>query len=348
MTSLSLKKRRTTRPNTSTCAERAGWLAALALLCAGAAGTQAGESVVAQPVQRSLRSLSTLPTLQRMNAAAAHEAAAPPTRASMAAPAASSGMGVVRSAVVRDSGAPRRADCDDQIAESFSLPKLPPADAPETLAAPAGPVRLIKGEDDYSLEPAPDYQPTRRFKRIAEILPHYDYTPEATGGRCQNLCPRPGEPDCPDCRSELEEPGSDLCPECPVEIRLADVDPHTSQVAAFGVRPFEPINYCWEASNIYHLPIYFEDHCLERYGHTRNYLVQPFFSAGLFATQLIGLPYQMTIDPVCKKRYILGWYRPGRYVPPRYYQIPWNTEAAIVEAAFITGGYYLFAPGVGP
>ena len=51
-----------------------------------------------------------------------------------------------------------------------------------------------------------------------------------------------------------------------------------------GQRAFGQINYHWEPSNLYHLPIYFEDFCLERYGHTRHYLIQPFVSGGLFAT----------------------------------------------------------------
>jgi hypothetical protein len=56
----------------------------------------------------------------------------------------------------------------------------------------------------------------------------------------------------------------------------------------------------------------------------------------------------MTIDPIAKKRYALGWFRPGQYVPYKYYQVPWNTEAAVVEAGVIAGSYFLFAPGVGP
>ena len=58
--------------------------------------------------------------------------------------------------------------------------------------------------------------------------------------------------------------------------------------------------------------------------------------------------YQMSIDPPWKKRYALGWYRPGQYVPYKYYQVPWNTQAAITEAGVLTGAYFLFAPGISP
>jgi hypothetical protein len=37
--------------------------------------------------------------------------------------------------------------------------------------------------------------------------------------------------------------------------------------------------------------------------------VQPFASVGKFSLQLLGLPYQATIDPMCEM-YTLGWYRP--------------------------------------
>ena len=49
-------------------------------------------------------------------------------------------------------------------------------------------------------------------------------------------------------------------------------------------------------------------------------------------TQLLGLPYQMTIDPMWKKMYPLGYYRPGECAPKLHYQVPWNTRAAINQA----------------
>ncbi len=103
-----------------------------------------------------------------------------------------------------------------------------------------------------------------------------------------------------------------------------------------------PVTFTWMASNLYHNPLYFEDPALERYGHTYHPLVQPFASAGRFTTQLVGLPYQMAIDPIQRRRYTLGWYRPGDCAPKKHYQIPLNKKAAAVEAGVVTGAFFLF------
>lgn len=214
------------------------------------------------------------------------------------------------------------------------------------------------------LEPAVDLDETaaqkrlrarlvRPFKKMNDIRPYDDYEPDSTAAqqdRCFNLCPRPGSPYCPDCIKSEDNIGDVAlnCPECPVELDLRDSSRFTGQSLEYPVRNFAHINYCWEPTNLYSLPLYFQDPCLERYGHTRHYLIQPFFSNALFAAQFFGLPYQMSIDPVWKKRYALGYYRPGQYVPYQYFQVPWNTQAAITEAAVLTGAYFLFAPSVSP
>jgi len=360
MTLSSLRKRRITRRSTSTSGSRAAWIALgcgiLLGLPALQAAPPAGQSAPAA-ASRKLRSFSTLPTLQRPNTAAPSGGTAPggaPASGQVAQPARSSvAQGASRARVTvaqYDSAVP--ADYVVTAADANFPPKAPAADA--SVRRRSSDIRTVAADDDdLGLTPEPAAEavpegPSRRFKRIDEILPYYDYTRDRATRRCDNLCPRPEGVDCPDCIRDSEEYTSESCPECPNEIRLVDVDPHASQVAASGNRAFLPVQYEWEASNLYHLPIYFEDFCLERYGHTRHYLIQPFVSTGLFATQSLGIPYQMTIDPNCKKRYVLGWHRPGACVPYTYHQIPWNTEAAIVEAGVVTGGYFLFAPGVSP
>ena len=52
-------------------------------------------------------------------------------------------------------------------------------------------------------------------------------------------------------------------------------------------------------------------------------------------------PYQMTIDPILKKTYSLGWYRPGEPAPMLLYQVPWNAEAAAAQAGVMTGLFFL-------
>lgn len=218
--------------------------------------------------------------------------------------------------------------------------------------------RVAQASLQEEVRPEPTQEgriPVRPFRKMIEILPYDNYEPDgevAAQDQCRNLCPRPKGGECPDC-AELDADGRTqkglVCPECPWEQDLRRLGRKEGESdIPFTPRNFSHIHYCWEPTNLYHYPIYFEDVPLERYGHTRHYLLQPFCSGALFAVQLFGLPYQMSIDPMCTKQYSLGYYRPGECVPYKYYQIPWNTCAAITEAGVIAGGYFLFAPGVGP
>jgi hypothetical protein len=213
---------------------------------------------------------------------------------------------------------------------------------------------------NYQVEPLLEPMPergtfVRPFRKMSDILPYDSYEPDAETAakdQCFNLCPRPKGGDCPDCQEpdpEGRPQEGRVCPDCPWEQDLRRVgraagEPDNPVVP----RNFAHVHYCWEPTNLYHNPIYFEDVPLERYGHTRHYLIQPFFSGAKFAAQFVGLPYQMTIYPLCSRQYSLGYYRPGECAPYKYYQVPWNTEAALVEAGVVTGSYFLFAPGVGP
>jgi len=110
----------------------------------------------------------------------------------------------------------------------------------------------------------------------------------------------------------------------------------------YVARQSAPTVLQWAPTNLWHHPLYFEDAPLERYGHTYHPLVQPFASTGRFAVQLAGLPYQMALHPPQSKSYSLGYYRPGEYAPKLHYQIPFNTEAALVQAAAVTGFLFIF------
>jgi hypothetical protein len=110
----------------------------------------------------------------------------------------------------------------------------------------------------------------------------------------------------------------------------------------YVVRQASPAVLQWAPTNMYYHPLYFEDPSLERYGHTYHPVVQPFASAGRFATQLVGLPYQMALHPVHSREYALGYYRPGECAPKKHYQIPFNEEAAIVQAAAMVGFFLIF------
>jgi hypothetical protein len=222
----------------------------------------------------------------------------------------------------------------------------------------------FQNEADRILKPMPDIEPPRDtggitlrpFRKINDIIPYDNYEPDAelaAHDRCNNLCPRPRGGDCPDCDASDSEDGTGTglpCPECPWEQDLRRIGRKPGEPdIEYVLRDFAHIHYCWEPTNLYHNPIYFEDVALERYGHTRHYIgIQPFFSVAKFAAQLVGLPYQMSLYPVWDRQYSLGYYRPGEYVPYKYCQIPLNAKAALVEAGVISGSYFIFAPGVGP
>lgn len=162
---------------------------------------------------------------------------------------------------------------------------------------------------ETAYQDAPADADPRNLKSIRDIQPFHDYQPG----------------------THIEQ---DLDPEfvAPSEIELGDVTD--------DVRNYEAILYQWQASNLHHYPLYFQDPGLERYGHVHHELVQPFVSVGKFGLQLVGLPYQMTIDPVCKRQYALGWYRPGECAPKQTHQIPWNSTAALNQAAVVTGLHF--------
>ena len=186
-------------------------------------------------------------------------------------------------------------------------------------------VQSKQQESEYKESPRSATQ-ARELKKVTEIFPYFDYEPDSSvvqDDACRFICPRlDGRP----CKAS---PTGEKHPACPDEVVLSSA-PYEARVIPDSV-------FAWEASNLYHNPLYFEDAPLERYGHTHWCVVQPFVSVGKFGVQLAGLPYQMTIDPICKKRYTLGWYRPGECAPKKCYQIPLNARAGVNQAAVVTG-----------
>ncbi len=111
-------------------------------------------------------------------------------------------------------------------------------------------------------------------------------------------------------------------------------------------RRFQPFTKYWAAAATAHFPLYFQDAVLERYGQTveqtlgpagrvftypiddprqsknRGQILQPVFSAGLMAAQVLALPYRLVVDPPWEAEYDLGYYRPGDPIPPDTYYFP--------------------------
>lgn len=227
----------------------------------------------------------------------------------------------------------------DAAPDQNAAPGIQPIPAPDAFPLPPETQALAAVQDP----PVPYSEPVRspaQLKKLSSILPYYDYEPDEEvlkKDRCLNLCPRPGGGFCPECmvRADPTMPGGETaCPECPEEVSLRGMP--------FVPRVFPHADFSWEPSNLYHYPLYFEDFTLERYGQTRNFALQPIVSTIKFSTQLLGLPYQISIDPIWCRRYSLGWYRPGNPTPCWYYQVPWNARAAAAMAGVYTGGAFLF------
>ena len=132
----------------------------------------------------------------------------------------------------------------------------------------------------------------------------------------------------------------------PAEARPIKAIPVPEDWVPLAARSWAPQRKYWAAAATCHLPLYFQDPVLERYGHPveqfvgplgryltypvddprqstqRNQIVQPFFSAGLFALQIAALPYNLIMDPPWEAQYDLGYYRPGDVIPVDTYWLP--------------------------
>lgn len=94
----------------------------------------------------------------------------------------------------------------------------------------------------------------------------------------------------------------------------------------------------WCPTDLYFEPLYFDDTPLERYGQTPCPLLQPAISAAHFFTVFPTLPYRMGIDRPCDRVYSLGYYRPGSPTPCLRQRLPFEWDAALLEAGAWVGG----------
>ncbi len=132
----------------------------------------------------------------------------------------------------------------------------------------------------------------------------------------------------------------------PTEARPIRAIPVPEEFVPLPKREWDANRKLWSAAATCHLPLYFQDASLERYGYSveqhfgrlgrflsvpiddprqskqRNQIVQPFFSMGLFAAQIVLLPYNMIMDPPWESEYDLGYYRPGDRVPTDTFYLP--------------------------
>ncbi len=122
--------------------------------------------------------------------------------------------------------------------------------------------------------------------------------------------------------------------------------PVPDEFVPFQGRDWQPSRKYYQAPAYCHMPLYFQDASLERYGHSveqffgpagrfmtypidspsqskmRMQIVQPLWSIGLFAFQVGTLPYKLIVDPPWEAEYDLGYYRPGDRIPTDVYYLP--------------------------
>ena len=183
--------------------------------------------------------------------------------------------------------------------------------SPERFALPPAPMRVAQNGDLPQPLPEED-RDVYYFRPITEIDPSRDYSPA----------------------------GPQAFSEGDVRTRSPKVLP--LPVHGTTVRTFAPTQFQWEAANVFHNPLYFEDVELERYGHAYPWGLQPAASLAKFGVQFIGLPYTMAMDPMWDEQYALGYYRPGDCAPKLHYQIPLDKKAAITAAGVYTGLFFIF------
>ncbi len=96
----------------------------------------------------------------------------------------------------------------------------------------------------------------------------------------------------------------------------------------------------WHPSSICHYPLRFEDTMLERHGHVRFGCFQPLVSGVKFLGTIPMIPYLATLRPGCDPVYALGDYRPGSCAPMVRDTLPWDRDAAVVEALSLAGFFW--------
>lgn len=132
----------------------------------------------------------------------------------------------------------------------------------------------------------------------------------------------------------------------PTEARPIRAIPVPEEFVPLAKRDWGPQRKYWSSAAVCHMPLYFQDAALERYGQSveqavgpagrflsypvddpkqsiqRNQIFQPIASIGIFAAQIALLPYNLIMDPPWEAEYDLGYYRPGDRIPNDTYYLP--------------------------
>jgi hypothetical protein len=107
-------------------------------------------------------------------------------------------------------------------------------------------------------------------------------------------------------------------------------------------RRWADVDYTWEASNLSHRPLYFEDVNAERYGNSALPALQPVFTSARFLATVPLLPYKMALDLPYEQDYVLGYYRPGDRAPNLGYRPPLRLKPFLMQGVVVGGVIAVF------
>lgn len=102
-------------------------------------------------------------------------------------------------------------------------------------------------------------------------------------------------------------PRGDVPPDSAAAV-FADVPPLSANEPRFGHETL----FFWQATNLCHRPLYFEQRYVERYGYSFG-RAQPLVSGTQFFATVPLLPLKVLCDPPCECNYTLGQRRPDGY-----------------------------------
>lgn len=131
-----------------------------------------------------------------------------------------------------------------------------------------------------------------------------------------------------DIRTQLERDDKRLPPDCSSAF-------FASQTV--WNRNRSPKVYTWQPTDFFHMPLYFDDVPLERYGQSKHPLLQPVYSGARFLAQVPAIPYKMAIDCPHDCITTLGHRPAGTCAPCVKQKLPCDGQAALMQGAVAVG-----------
>ena len=132
----------------------------------------------------------------------------------------------------------------------------------------------------------------------------------------------------------LTEDGERLPPDC-ASSRF------NSQTNGSQARFASDVDFHWKPTDFFHMPAYFDDVPLERYGQSIAPRLQPAISGAKFVLQIPAFPYKVGIDRPHDCITTLGHRPPGDCVPCIRQRLPKELDASVIQGATTVGLVFL-------